>query len=239
MKITLLPLVLFALVLTLSSCGERIICKRASGAAVTETFELSPIDGIDLSVAADVNLTYGETQSVTVTAQQEVLDELARDVKGTTWHIHFDNCINNYRNLTIDITLPELKKIDISGSGDIYTTNTFVEQGNLDLRISGSGNLDLAFEGGAVDSKISGSGDVKLEGSASSISQRVSGSGTLQAFDMPCETADMTISGSGSAELTVSENLDVKISGSGDVYYKGQPTLNVDVSGSGDIINAN
>lgn len=239
MNTTKLSFILIALVLTLNSCGEKIICKKAKGAAVTETIELPPIDGIDLSVAANVNLTYGEAQSITVTAQQEVLDELERDVRGTTWYIHFDNCINNYKDFTIDITMPELTKIDISGSGDVYTTNTFVEQGNLELAISGSGDLDLAFEGGDIDSRISGSGDVKLEGTATSISQRVSGSGSLEAFDMPCQTADFNVSGSGSAEVTVSESLDVKISGSGSVSYKGEPALNVEISGSGEVINAN
>ncbi len=239
MKTTKLSLLLIALVFTLSSCGEKIICKKASGPSVTETIELPPIDGIDLSIAADINLTYGETQSISVTAQQDVLDELERDVRGNTWYISLDNCVRNHDDITIDITIPELTRIDISGSGDVYTTNTFLEQGNLDLNISGSGDLDIAFEGGDVDSRISGSGDVKLEGSATSISQRVSGSGTLKAFDMPCQTADFNVSGSGSAEVTVSDQLDVRVSGSGDVYYKGQPILNVDITGSGDVINAN
>ena len=53
------------------------------------------------------------------------------------------------------------------------------------------------------------------------------------------EKADVTISGSGDAEVTVSDDLDVKITGSGDVYYKGNPDLDVNITGSGEVINAN
>ena len=230
---------MIALVFGLSSCGSNgIICKRASGALVTETIELPPIDGIDVSIDANVNLTYGETQSVSVTVQAEVLEELERDVRGTTWYIHFDQCVRNY-DLTIDITLPSLALVDISGSADVKTTNTFVEQGGLELKISGSGDLDLAFEGTDIDSRISGSGDVELAGSATSLNKRISGSGELKAFDMTCGTADMNITGSGNVELTVNDHLDVDISGSGNVSYKGTPTMNVNITGSGEVIDAN
>jgi len=238
MKIKFFFLALLAIT-ALNSCKNGEPCIKGEGAAVTETWELPPIDGFSLCIDAKVNLTYGETQSVTVTGQQNILDELTRDVSGTTWTIGLDRCTWKHDKLTIDITMPNLALVDISGSGDVRTTNTFIEQEDLSIEISGSGDVALDFEGRDISSRISGSGDIDLFGSANKISQKVSGSGSLEAFDMPCTEATVKISGSGSSELTVSDDLEVDISGSGDVYYKGNPILDVNVSGSGDVVNAN
>ena len=62
---------------------------------------------------------------------------------------------------------------------------------------------------------------------------------TTPSADAQTRVADITISGSGSAEVNVSEQLDIKISGSGDVYYRGNPSINIDISGSGDVKDAN
>lgn len=238
MKIKFFFLALLTLT-ALSSCKQGKPCIKGEGAAVTETYELPPIDGFSLCIGANVNLTHGETQSVSVTGQQNILNELTLDVSGTTWTIGLDRCTWKHDELTIDITLPSLELIDISGSGDVRSTNTFPDQGNLDIEISGSGNVDLDFEGETINSRISGSGDIRLAGTANRIDQKISGSGKLKTFDMPCTEAKIKISGSGSAELTVSDDLEVNIAGSGDVYYKGNPALDINVSGSGEIINDN
>lgn len=231
--LALLPALMFV------GCKKHILCEKGQGAFVTQTFDLPEIEGIDLCIAADVNLTYGETQEITVTAQQNVMDNLAKDISGNIWNIRFDECMRKYEGLTIDITLPSLRKVEVSGSGDVKTTNLFPEQGDLDLDISGSGNIDLEIEADRIVSKISGSGDLELDGIANSQEFRVSGSGSLRSYDMPTNDIEIRISGSGTARVLSEETLDVKISGSGDVYYKGSPAINVDISGSGDLHNAN
>jgi hypothetical protein len=67
----------------------------------------------------------------------------------------------------------------------------------------------------------------------------ISGSGNVHAFDMLTHLTSVTISGSGTCEVTADSVLNVNISGSGDVYFKGYPTLNSSISGSGTIHNAN
>lgn len=238
MKTKLILLALFPLFL-FQSCQKYILCEKGEGAVVTQTLDMPPLEGLDLCIAADVNLTYGETQSVSVTAQQNVIDNLARDVRSGIWNIRFDQCMRKYNGLTIDITLPILRKIEVSGSGDIRGTNLFEEQDDLELSISGSGNVDLAIDADQIDSRISGSGDVELEGSANLNFFKVSGSGNLSAYGLLAQESEVRISGSGNARVQVENRLDVNISGSGDVYYKGNPAINVNISGSGDLHNTN
>lgn len=63
----------------------------------------------------------------------------------------------------------------------------------------------------------------------------VSGSGKYRAADLPSESANVQISGSGDATLWVIEILDIVVSGSGNVDYYGAPQVNQRVSGSGNV----
>lgn len=233
-------IILAALVLLFfTSCEKSILCEKGKGAEVTQTLELPPIEGLSLCIAANVNLTYGEEQSISVTGQQNIIDNLKLDVDNDVWIIDGKKCMNYKKDLVIDITLPTLKEVKISGAGDVRSTNHFPEQGDLTLGISGAGDLDLSIDALALTSKISGAGDIVLEGTATSADHKVSGSGDVAAFEFPTADVDVKISGAGNMKVNATETLDVVISGSGDVYYKGNPTMNVDISGAGDIHNAN
>lgn len=230
--------------LFVSSCGinddESIFgCLEGEGDSIEEELFLNDFSKIKLKIDADVYLTQGEAQEVKVLGQQNIIHQLDLDVNAETWEIEFDDCVKNYNDLKIYITIPELKELNISGSGMIYGENDF-SVGDLRLRISGSGDIDIYLTGSTgVDSKITGSGEIKIAGAAEDFELKISGSGDYEGFDLITEDGDIEISGSGDAEVTANDDLDVKITGSGDVYYKGEPDLDLDVSGSGDVIDAN
>ncbi|MEF8983378.1 MAG: DUF2807 domain-containing protein [Bacteroidales bacterium] len=48
--------------------------------------------------------------------------------------------------------------------------------------------------------------------------------------------AVISISGSGSCDVHVTENLEVDVSGSGKVRYEGNPVIDADISGSGKVV---
>ena len=120
--------------------------------------------------------------------------------------------------MRIFITLPDFDLINISGSGEIIS-ETFLNVDDIDLTISGSGDIDLGIEADDIKSSISGSGNILLEGTADEIDFRISGSGDYGAFNLDSNRAYIEIIGSGDAEVYVGEQLDVKISGSVDVMY--------------------
>lgn len=213
-------------------------CMEGEGGIITEELFLNEFSKIKLKTSGDVYLTQGDVQKVLVEGQQNIIHQLDLDVNGDTWEIEFDDCVKDYEQLRFYITIPEIKELNISGSGMIYGENDF-DLGDIRLRISGSGDIDIIGEAEDIDSKISGAGKIKLAGYSERFKLNISGSGDYRAFDLDTQDGDIKISGSGEAEVTVNDELDVEISGSGDVYYKGQPALRLDISGSGDVIDAN
>ena len=208
---------------------------KGSGAMVKKELKLDKFSGVDLGISGDVILTKGSTQKVVVEGQQNIIDLLKTEVSNGIWKIGFTRGVNNYKGFKIFITIPTLKTVGVSGSGNIDGTNSFDNLDDLYIFVSGSGNVDLDASAKSMNTKLSGSGNIILKGESNSQAIKISGSGNIKAYDLNVETANVHISGSGSCHLNVSQKLEAKISGSGDISYKGDPNVNAKVSGSGDV----
>lgn len=234
---------LFALLaFTFTSCDLDDIndlCEKGEGETVSRTLELESFHSIVVDVSADVFLQQGDVQSITVEGQENIIDLLELDVRNETWEIDFNkNCVRQDQDLKIFITIPDIQRLEIDGSGNLTGENLFVLD-NLNLLIDGSGDLDVAVEAEEVTARIEGSGDILLEGSTDIARYIIRGSGDIRAFDMQAISADVEIRGSGEVEVSVSDFLKVDIDGSGDVYYKGDPEIDLRVDGSGELKDAN
>ncbi len=213
-------------------------CVEGQGGIVSVVLPLAHFSGVELYSSGNVYITQGSNREVIVEGQGNIIDRLDRDVRNGVWEIEFDGCVQNYQPLKIFITMPDIRYLEISGSGEIFGQNIF-EVNDMDLRIPGSGKIDLGLLADDVDVRIPGSGQIILEGEADELDLRIIGSGSLAAFGLPVREADIDISGSGDAQVTVAEFLDVRISGSGNVFFKGNPVIDVMITGSGEVIDAN
>lgn len=241
MKNRIFQILLGISIISLSSCfhhGHIFDCVEGNGKFITEEFDLDNFSGITLNIAANIKLTQGDRQLVEIEGQENIIDVLDLRVRNNNLIIGFDDECVNHDDLTIFITIPEIKFLSIHGSGNIRGENIFNIR-DLELKISGSGDIDLGLDADDIDAKISGSGTIKLDGEMDDFDLKITGSGDLRAFGLHCDDANLSISGSGDVEIFVDDNLDVKITGSGDVFYKGHPKLDVSITGSGEVIDSN
>jgi hypothetical protein len=208
---------------------------KGSGPIVKKTMNVADFKGFGLAFSGNVYVQQGSKQSVTVEGQQNIIDNIVTVVENGYWKIRFDKNVSNYDKLNVYITVPTLNAANLSGSGNIKGQNTFKDLGDLEVHLSGSGNINLSFEGQKVDTKVSGSGDIALSGKATAINLAISGSGDIYAKDLAVDSAQVQISGSGDANVNAKNDLNVRVSGSGDVFYRGRPRLNSKVSGSGEV----
>lgn len=122
----------------------------------------------------------------------------------------------------VEVTLPAwaLRRVRISGAGNV--TLEKLDQRALELRISGSGQIEARGSVERVSADISGSGDVRLgEVAMKRLEAKISGSGSIEAG--PKDEADVKLSGAGKVKLlTRPASLHSKVSGSGRII---QPPL--------------
>ena len=61
----------------------------------------------------------------------------------------------------------------------------------------------------------------------------VAGSGNIHSFGLTTQSTEISITGSGNAEVYATKQLNVKVVGSGDVKYKGGASVDTHITGSG------
>jgi hypothetical protein len=206
------------------------------GDVVKQEIQLETLKGVKLGFSGDIILTQGSPQKIVLEGQQNIIDNIKRDVNDGIWRVNYERGVIQSKPVKVHITLATLEEAVVSGSGHITGTNTFQNLGDFDAVISGSGGIDLSVNAGDVEANISGSGDISLKGSARTLEARISGSGEIRASDLQTSDCEVSISGSGDATIHCTSSIETAISGSGDVRYKGNAEkVKASISGSGDV----
>jgi hypothetical protein len=224
-----------------ASC-EKDSCIHGSGTIVSQSIDIQELNGIDLLGSFNVILKQGPVQKINAVGQQNIVDHLSYRIENGVWKIALqEGCYNDYQ-LTIELEVPSINELSVSGSGNIQIVDEFDSLENLNLFINSSGEIfanDSLYIASNLIIDISGSGSVTMIGSASDQTINISGSGNYNAFSMLSDAAVVSISGSGNCEVNVLNDLNVFLSGSGNIYYINSPLINSTITGSGVIINAN
>ena len=226
-----------------------------------ETRNVSGFTHLSYRVPGKLYLKQGSPAKVELEGAKDILAEIETEVSGDRLIIGKENRWNNWGwnndKVTIYVTMPTIEGVSVSGSGDLYCEEK-INVNNLDLNVSGSGSMRLAFNAsGDVEADVSGSGDMDLKGSCNNFDSDVSGSGRVYVSMADRGKADFGVSGSGKIQAQGSaqevkvgiggsgrvnagelatDRCTVRISGSGDAEINVKEELEVSISGSGSVV---
>lgn len=200
--------------LAVSACDIDVLGERGSGTVVTESRTMSGFDEIVLSGSGEVFVDVNGTESLTITAEDNIMPLLTTEVQNGRLELGTRSSISPTVATIYTISAEALNGVSIEGSGGITATGITAD---------------------SFDAEISGSGQIKVVGTADELTVDISGSGRFEAEDLVAAIGTADVSGSGHAIVNVSNKLDVDVSGSGTVEYIGDPDLSSSISGSGDI----
>lgn len=188
---------------------------QGSGVAATSTRALPGFSGIDLAGSDNVTVVAGARQSVVVHADSNLLSHVTTQVKAGTLIIGDVGSFNAKSPMYVEVSVPSLTALDLSGSGNITVTG---------IRAS------------RLTVTVPGSGDISASGSVTRLNISIDGSGDVQATGLSARNVDAVISGSGSIFVTVTQSLDAKVLGSGAILYSGNPAqVTTSITGSGTV----
>jgi hypothetical protein len=207
-----------------------------SGNLQTETRAVSGFTGIGLAVPGRVEVTMGERESFSITADDNLLPHIEtvveRGMLKIRWRDHVN--VSRVKSIRIAITAKALESLNVGGSGDIVGTS--LRTGDLKVNIGGSGNVKLpGLTAAALAVSIGGSGDFSADGTAETLTANIGGSGDIKAGKLSARSAKVSVAGSGSAVVWAKNELTVTVAGSGDVRYYGDPSVTRAIVGSGSV----
>lgn len=197
---------------------------KGNGDMVSETRNTDPYDEIKLVGSMDVQLVAGQEGKITVDAESNLQEYILTEVKNGALKISTKDGYNLAPKDEILITVPfeSLEAVSVTGSGDMWT-NDKITSSNLDIQVTGSGDMKLELEVEDLEGRITGSGDVKLKGKSKNFACKVTGSGDFNAYDLYAQNVEAKVSGSGDIMVNAKNSLKASVSGSGDITYKGNP----------------
>ncbi len=211
---------------------------RGSGNLVSEERPVSGIERIALYGIGEVEVTLGDSESLVVEAEENLLEYLETDVDNGVLELRTRNLINLQprRDIRYLVTVQSVEGLEIFGSGNI--TLDRADSTAMRLLIAGSGDIKIGeLRADSLDITIPGSGDIRLSGEVGRQTINVAGSGKYHADDLLSQSAEIRVAGSGDMTLWVVEDLTVRILGSGDVRYYGEPSVSQTILGSGNIVS--
>ena len=184
------------------------------GPTTTRTRDVGAFTRIENDGSVDVRLHVGKAQKVRVSAGEKVIDDVGTEVRDGALRLTFDHDGFGGDDVVVDVSVPKLAAIKVSGSGDIDADG--IDADAFDVRSDGSADIALAGTANSFDVEMNGSGDADLAG-------------------LKTNQARVALHGSGDADVRADDRLEVSVEGSGDVRYHGNPELTQHVDGSGDL----
>jgi len=209
-----------------------------SGEKNLQTRKVPEFHGISVSGGIDLYISNGpESVAVTASSQEtrdhmvtEVVDGILRIHMEENWFHHTDNS-----KMKAYVSITNLRELEGSGGGDIVFQN-LIKGDDLEIRLSGGGNLNGKLNVNHLVINQSGGSGVKLSGNVENLTLNASGGGSLNGFDLVTNYASIRASGGSETELTVNKELRAVVSGGGDITYKGTASVKeIKSSGGGSV----
>ncbi len=189
--------------------------EKGSGQMVTELRDIGSFDRIESNIGADIIVSIGATQSVSLTYDDNLIGYVTTKVRGRKLVVESSRSFSSSRDCQIKIVVPQLEEVSVGGSGKIEV-------------------VGLDADRFAVE--IDGSADVVASGEVGELVIEVNGSGNVDTRDLVAGEATVEINGSGDVNVMARDYLTATVNGSGDIVYTGNPGQVVkNVEGSGRI----
>jgi len=234
---------LLIICITVVSCDKDANCLKGNGNVVTETRTLgASFDYIYLNHNINLNIKQDSIASITVTGGSNLLSGIKTSVEGNTLRILSKNkCsyLKNYDNqITVNLSVPDLKGIEYLGFGDVKSVNTLnFPDFTFDSR-EGTGDVTMSMNSiHTYFKQHTGPADFNLSGYSKHSFVYTNGNGWFYAGNLISENTHVSSNGTGDVFVNATNTLKIELRSMANVNYYGDPVLNVtEHSGSGEII---
>jgi phage shock protein PspC (stress-responsive transcriptional regulator) len=190
---------------------------------------LTDFNEVEITGKFDVKLTQGNDYAVELLGPEKENYNLYRS--GETLVIEYrgkkkfnlDVKDLNIEQMRINITMPNLEKLEATGFGTIrvedFTTDEIEIESRGPVRIKGKLNAQN------LTVTLTGKSEAEFSGNASRLNARLEFASKLRAYNLDVVDATVEVSGASTAKVNVSGNLDIEEGMASSVDYRGNPNV--------------
>ena len=187
-----------------------------SGNVTTETRTIKGVNSVSLWGDGTLEIEQTGTESLTITADDNILPLLGSSVRDGELQLGVQNFINikPTDGVRYKLTVTGLTGLSLTGDADAQVRKLATDR---------------------LKTSITGDARIRIDGTADQQEVSITGDGTYDGTFLASKSAKVSITGDGKLDLDVSDSLDVKILGDGTINYKGDPKVSRSIVGDGNI----
>jgi len=195
---------------------------KGSGHVTKKDHNISNIEGLKIGGVFNIFITQDSEETLTIEADDNLHELIEVKNKNGVLHISTTGSINNSKEMTVHLTIKNLKEMDFSGATTVVSTEPLSFKA-LEVFCSGASDIELEIEVENLELDLSGASNLDLTGKVRHAEIDVSGASELDAKKLSIREAHLDASGASHADIYVTQSIDASASGSSSVSYSGDP----------------
>lgn len=215
--------------------GGSVLMNESEYGSNKKTYEFSNFDAITVNGAYHVQITQGSSYSVTASGNPEDLEKL--DISQSHGELEIEHkdkafkLFDRQKPVLIQITVPELRSLDLSGA--IKADIGHIKTDRLNLALTGATQAFVDVNVNRLQADITGASKSTFTGRAETVDMDLAGASKLDASRLVAKTVNIEAAGACSADVHATNTLRADAAGASKVRYKGNPgNVVTDVSGA-------
>lgn len=230
---TMVSLMLALFIAGFSGISQAQVWKKkisGNGVVIKENRDIRPFTHLEISSAFKVFLKQGSTPSLTVEADENLMERIETRSSGNELKISCRD-INNPTKLVLYLTVVDLKMMEISGAVSVIGESQF-QFDNIKFDFSGASKLDLDIIANIMNLDVSGASKLIIGGSCNKLNLDASGASKVSALKFAAKEVVADVSGASFVEVAVKNSLNADVSGAAKLQYNGNPSVRQSISGA-------
>ena len=195
---------------------------RGNGNVQTEVRQAASFNKIEVSNGLDLFLTQGTEESISIQADENLLEVIKTEVNGGILRIFAEENIRNAASRKVMVTFKNLDALTASSGSDALS-NTQISVQDIRIKSSSGADIDLEITAQNIVASSSSGSDIYLKGSANSISADASSGSSIKAGELKVTDGTADASSGADVVIQVKGQLIASASSGGDVTYIGKP----------------
>ena len=197
---------------------------------VTDDFGLRDFDELDLRGLFDVHIMRGEDYAVELIGDSDEKDKydiykrgksLVIEYEGRSRDFDWDKMRPDMRELRLNVTMPNLDRIEAEGLGTIRFDEFIADNVAIDLR--GPVKLRGHLNAHNLAVNLTGKAEAELSGQVNNLNADLEFASSLKAYNLEASDAIVEARGASSAKVNVKNSLKMTEKLAGDIDYRGDP----------------
>ena len=215
MKDTARLISLLALIALVAGCHHGMLNRvSGSGNRLLQKRDVASFNSISYDGAFEVNIVCQRPVSLEIEGDDNILPLVGTDVSNNVLHIKNDRSYSVSEPITLEISVPDLVALSVSGAGSV--------------EVSGLKNEKFVID-------ANGAPAIRAAGETNSLTIDANGAGKVDTHRLRAERVVADAKGVVRVEVYAAEQLDVTVSGPSSVIYEGAANVNKTINGPGSV----